>query len=158
LCKKLSRSKNLYMTMTSNLYRSSLWSRTRGQKAKKAGLERAFTVAIVETFDYLVLLHFAIHLLSIPTRYNEPGNIPSNYVCGSWEIYKCFSQYSLLWCLVFDTSAGLVYREYQNFGNVHMRRPGSGPNNFLSDIFRRQRVESFIHLLSGIHVSAVPHN
>ena len=69
--------------------------------------------------------------------YNEAGSIPSRYVFGFREIYKRFSQYFLFWRLIFDTSAGLVYREYQNFRDVHMRRSGSGPDNFLGDILRR---------------------
>ena len=50
-----------------------------------------------------------------------------------YEIYNS----SLLWGLVFDSSACLIDGEHQHLSNVDMRGSSSCPDDLLSDIFSR---------------------
>lgn len=153
-------------------------TRSKGKKSRSSW--GAFTVAIIQTYNYLLpfALIFALYLLSIPTKHymNETSNIPSRYVCGSWKIYKCL--FTTLLTLVL----GIWYRrwlglqgrpELQQCSHAEAgKQPKQFPQRYLPPSlgkyqypmkmcyggWRLTRVKSFIDLVSRIDVSPVPYN
>lgn len=49
---------------------------------------------------------------------------------------------------------GLVDREDERLGNVDMRRPVGGPDDFFSDVLSTERLQTLVHLIGGVLVAS----